>query len=384
MKVIVAGAGIGGLTLASALARRGMQVVVVERAAGIEPVGAGLQLGPNAVRVLMALGLEAELMAASVGPVRAEVRDAATGRVLVANRLGEDAVARWGAPYRVMSRAALQGLLLAAVRSAPGVELRLGEAVEAVDADAGAVRLSGGGAARGDAVVGCDGLHSAVRAALWGEDSPHFTGQIAWRGLARMPDTGDAEVEVWTGPSRHFVRYPIAAGLVNMVAVTEAAADDRESWDSEGEAGRLAVAFADWPAKVRETIAAVERPWRSALYDRAPMTRWTRCRATLLGDAAHPMLPFLAQGAGMAIEDAWVLAKRLAETPDPPEALRRYEADRLARTAKVQGWSSRNARLFHLPSALAGGVFGAAKLLDRARGAAPEARFDWLYGWAPP
>jgi len=382
MKVIVVGGGIGGLTLASALARRGMQAVVIERAAAIAPVGAGLQLGPNAVRVLIALGFEAELKAASVAPLRAEVRDAATGRLLVMNRLGNDAVARWGAPYRVMSRAALQGMVLDRVQTEPEIELRLGAALSGLDqGDAGVIAaLSDGSRIDGDVLVGCDGLHSVVQSALLRPAPPRFTGQTVWRGLAPMATTGEPLVQVWTGPQRHVVRYPLADGVVNLVAIAEAAEDDVEGWDAEGEGARLAATFADWPEAVRDTIAAVDRPWRSALYDRAPLPRWSLGRATLLGDAAHPMLPFLAQGAGMAIEDAWVLAARLAERDDPVKALQLYQQDRLARTAKVQGWSSRNARLFHLPSPAAAAVFGAAQVWDRLRGAEPEARFDWLYG----
>jgi salicylate hydroxylase len=145
----------------------------------------------------------------------------------------------------------------------------------------------------------------------------------------------------------------------------------------------LAATFATWPEDVRVTIASVEQPWLTALYDRPPLPRWTSGRATLVGDAAHPMLPFLAQGAGMAIEDAFVVAKLLAESDDPPEALLAYEQARRARTTKAQAWATRNARLFHLPPTTAAGVFGAAKLLDRLRGSEPEARFDWLYGWTP-
>jgi salicylate hydroxylase len=235
---------------------------------------------------------------------------------------------------------------------------------------------------QGDSLIGCDGLHSVVRTAVVGEAPARFTGQTAWRGLARMPVAGAARVQVWTGPRRHFVRYPVGEGLVNIVAVAEATGDDVESWDQTGEAARLARAFADWPEPVRATIAAVDQPWRSALYDRPPLTRWTAGRISLLGDAAHPMLPFLAQGAAMAIEDAWVAADLLARH-EPDVALKAYERARLDRTAKAQAWASRNAALFHLPSPVAAGVFGAAGWLDKARGVAPEARFDWLYGWRP-
>jgi salicylate hydroxylase len=384
MTVIVVGAGIGGLTLALALARRGLPSVVVERASAIETVGAGIQLSPNATRLLADLGVEAQVRAAGVAPDCAEVRDAGSGRLLLSNRLGEAAQTRWRASYRTLTRAALQTILLEAVNATGLADVRLGHAVWAVRQQAGRVEavLESGEVVQGDSLIGCDGLHSVVRTAVVGEAPARFTGQTAWRGLARMPVAGAARVQVWTGPRRHFVRYPVGEGLVNIVAVAEATGDDVESWDQTGEAARLARAFADWPEPVRATIAAVDQPWRSALYDRPPLTRWTAGRISLLGDAAHPMLPFLAQGAAMAIEDAWVAADLLARH-EPDVALKAYERARLDRTAKAQAWASRNAALFHLPSPVAAGVFGAAGWLDKARGVAPEARFDWLYGWRP-
>ncbi len=378
MTAIIVGAGIAGLSTALALARRGVASTVVEQAPMIETVGAGLQLSPNATRILFGWGLEIELRANAVAPERAEVRDAATKRLLVENRLGAAAQARWGAPYLTVTRSALQSILLRAVEASGWAEVRLG--ARAIGVDAAALTLADGAVLHGSVVIGCDGLHSAVQAALFQPSPPRFTGQTVWRGLAALD--APPRVQVWTGPRRHFVRYPVAPGLVNMVAVTEAARDDVETWDAEGEAHRLAAAFADWPDAVRATIAAVAKPWRSALYDRPPLSRWTTGAATLLGDAAHPMLPFLAQGAGMAIEDAEVLAGLLATT-EPAAALEAYARARLTRTAKVQAWASRNARLFHLPSPAALGLFGAARVLDRARGADPEARFDWLYGWRP-
>jgi salicylate hydroxylase len=369
MVVMIAGGGIGGLSLALALARNGVRTRIVEQTARIEAVGAGIQLSPNATHVLIRLGLEQRLRAEAVAPVRAEVRDAASGRLLIVNQLGGEAEARWGAPYWVIGRAALQAALLEAVEASGLVEIELGRRITEVD-PAGVT-------------AGCDGLHSAVRQALFGADAPRFTGQTAWRGLAKLDEAGPPVVQVWTGPRRHFVRYPLAPGVMNMVAVTEAGTDDVESWDAEGEGARLATAFADWPEPVRETIAAVERPWRSALYDRPPLPRWSRDRATLLGDAAHPMLPFLAQGAAMAIEDAVVLADLLAKGGEPEAALAAYERARRGRTAKVQAWASRNARLFHLPSPAALGLFAAARVLDRLVGAEPEERFDWLYGFKP-
>ena len=385
MAVMIAGGGIAGLTTALALARRGLASTVIEQAPAIEAVGAGLQLSPNATRVLFALGLEKALSDQSVAPPRAEVRDAASGRLLVGNRLGAEGEARWRAPYLTLTRTALQSALLEAVEATGRVEFRFGRAIVGarIATDGVEVQFEGGEFATADVLLGCDGVRSTVRTAILGPEAPRYTGQTAWRGLARMSGLDAAPVQVWAGPQRHFVRYPVAPGMVNMVAVVEARLAEVESWTTEGRREDLAAAFADWPEPVRGTIGAVERPWRSALYDRAPFDHWTKGRATLIGDAAHPMLPFLAQGAGMAIEDAFVVAKLLAEMGDPGAALTAYEQVRRARAAKVQNWASRNARLFHLPSTAATGVFGAAKILDRLRGRDAEARFDWLYGWAP-
>ncbi len=383
MPVIIVGGGIGGLSLALALARRGLRSVVLEQAPALGEAGAGLQLGPNAVRILEGWGLGEALREQSIAPLRAEVRDAATGRLLIVNRLGPEAESRWGAGYRVLRRTALQSMLWSAAAASGRVEVRLGGAVASARSESGRAiaALVDGGSVEGEALFGCDGLRSIVRDTIHSPTPPRYTGQTAWRGLARMAAEAEPLVQVWTGPRRHFVRYPVGGGLVNMVAVVEADEAGIESWTAEGQGAELATAFADGPEPVRATIAATASPWRSALYDRPPLPRWSRGRISLLGDAAHPMLPFLAQGAAMAIEDAEVAARLLSQGGDPAAALLTYDAARRPRTAKVQAWSRRNARLFHLPAPLSAGLFGAASTLDRLRGAAPEARFDWLYGW---
>ena len=380
MAVIIVGGGIGGLSLALALARRGVGSTLIEQAGAIQAVGAGIQLSPNATRLLIGWGLETPITAAAVEPERAEVRDAVSGRLLLTNRLGGYARERWSAPYLTLTRSALQGLLLEAVEASGRVELRLGAQIAAVEVDTPAAVLESGERVVGEALIGCDGLHSVVQAAVVGARSPRFTGQTAWRGLALMGEA-DPLVQVFTGPRSHFVRYPVGGGLVNMVAVKQASADEVEAWDAAGTREELTAAFADWPDAVRATIAAAERPWRQALYARSPLPCWTKGRATLLGDAAHPMLPFLAQGAAMAIEDADALAGLLAGAADMPAALLDYQDERLARTAKVQRWAERNAALFHLPSPAARTAFAAAAFADGVTGQPAEARLDWLYGY---
>jgi salicylate hydroxylase len=379
LHVIVVGGGIGGMTSALALARRGIAATVVEQAQAFGETGAGVQLSPNATRTLFALGLEAEVRAIGFAPEAAEVRDHASGRLLLRNVLGEAAVRRWAAPYLTAHRADLHAVLTSAARAA-GVEMRLGAPVAALEVDG--VRLADGERLAADAVIGGDGVRSTVRLALFGPDAPRFTGHVAWRFAVPIEGPASATVRVWTGPDRHFVAYPVRGGaLMNVVAVTEEADWRRESWSEPGDKAALLAAFQGWPAETLALIGAAESVFRWALYDRAPMARWSVGAATLLGDAAHPTPPFLAQGAAMAIEDAMVLARCLS-TGDPVEAsLRRYELARRARTAKAQGWSRRNGVLFHLPGAAAAAVFGAASALDAITPGGGAARFDWLYGY---
>jgi len=389
LHLILVGAGIGGLAAALALSDRGVGVTLLEQAAAIQTVGAGIQLSANATRLLFRLGLEAPLRAVACAPQAVEVRDHDTEALNLRTRLGAFGEARWGAPYLQVHRGDLQRLLLDAAAKRP-INLRLGAKVEAIDDDGARayVRLDGGEALAGDAVIGCDGIHSHVRAALWGEQAARFIGQAAWRGLApadRLPEGAVASIAgVWTGADRHFVHYPVRGGaLINVVGVVEQRRWRAESWTAEADRSQFAADFQGWPAPIPEMIAAVETPWLFAIHDRAPLARWSKGRLSLLGDAAHPAPPFLAQGAAMAIEDGEALARRLAQSLDVAAALRSYEDERKSRTARVQAWSRRNARLFHLPGLAARGLFGAAAQVDRLKRAAPEARLDWLYGYDP-
>jgi len=387
---ILIGAGVGGLTAALALSRRGVSVTVLERSPVLGEVGAGVQLGPNATRLLFDLGLESALRTAAFEPEAAEIRSGQTGALRLRNRLGARAVDRWGAPYLQIHRADLQKTLIQALEAAPGVGLRLGADVHDLRQDDTGVEvgLATGETLRGDIAIGCDGLRSEVRSRLFGKDAATFTGQVAWRAVVRADQLPMGLVRpvaaVWTGAGKHCVHYFVKSGrAVNFIGVVER--DWRvESWSEVGSPEDLVADFAGWPEPVQAICRAAESPFRWALYDRPPLARWSVGRISLLGDACHPMLPFLAQGAAMAIEDAAVLAHKVAGAPDPVAALSAYEAARKPRTSRVQAASRFNARLFHLPGPAGAAAFAAAGLADLLTPGGAASRFDWLYGYKAP
>jgi len=356
LQVLVAGGGLGGLTAALCLAQLGHRVTVAEQADGFAEAGAGIQLSPNATRVLHHLGLEAPLRACAFLPEATQFRHWRTGRVIAETPLGEALRRRYGAPYYHVHRGDLLRLLLDAAQAQPAIELLPGARLSTFEDDgtAVAVALRGEGR-RVDLLLGADGIHSAVREALWGAAQPRFTGNLAWRALvpaARLPAGLIAPMAtVWWGPGRHFVHYYVRRGeLVNCVCVVEKSQWTRESWTEPGAQDELRADFADWHPAVQTLIDAADPQslFKWALFDRAPMARWGRGRVTLLGDACHATLPFMAQGAAMAMEDAAVLAACLDRDAAVPAALARYESLRRPRTAAVQQGSRRNARVFHL------------------------------------
>jgi salicylate hydroxylase len=356
---IVVGGGIGGLAAALALARAGVRVTAVEQAPQLGEVGAGIQLSPNATRVLFALGLERALAEIAFRPRAVEARTWRRGVALSRVELGDAVVGRFGAPYFHVHRADLIDVLARAVASEPLVALRLGAPCASCESgERGAtVTLAGGVRLEADLVVGADGIRSAVRESLFGPERPRFTGNVAWRGLVPTSALAGAEVRpvaaLWMGPGAHFVHYYVRGGaLVNFVGVVERGDWREESWSARGEKRDLLRDFSGWHPTVRAIVALAPEDgcFRWALFDRDPLPRWSRGTATLLGDACHPTLPFMAQGACMAIEDAAALATCVSAAPagEIPAALARYEALRRARTAGIQLGSRRNAGLYHM------------------------------------
>jgi len=392
--IVVAGAGIGGLTAALALAAQGFRVVVLEKAARLEEAGAGLQLSPNASRVLIGLGLQPRLAGRAVIPEAVSIMSARHGGEIARLPLGEAATFRAGAPYWVVHRADLQGALAAAVHDNPDIELRLGCQFEDVAAHAkGLTVVQRSGTARhqelATALIGADGIWSTVRQHLFPEVQPQFSGLIAWRGTldaTQLPrEVTSRRVQLWMGPNAHLVAYPISGGrLINVVAVVPGTWN-RPGWSAPGEAAEIKNAFASykWPAPARMMLGAVDE-WRKwALFTVPEGGQWSEGAVALLGDAVHAMLPFAAQGAGMAIEDAAVLAKVLGESAGDnaagmSAALKRYGQMRRARVGRIQRTARSNGRIYHLngPAALARDWF------IRAMG--PQrmlARQDWIYDW---
>jgi salicylate hydroxylase len=344
MRVAVTGAGIAGLTVAAALTRARVPCAVFEQAPELGEVGAGIQLAPNAARLLHRLGLGPYLGRAAVRPVALEMRRWDDGRVLRRTEL-RDCAARFGAPYYAVHRAVLHRGLSDLL---PAGTVRLGHRCTAVAErpDGVELRFADGSAHRAGVAVGADGIHSVFRASLAG-DRPRFSGQYIYRGLVSVP-LAEPTVTLWLGPGQHLVRYPIGPdGLVSFAATVPAATAAPESWTAEGSVPELLRAYEGWHDDARGVLAAAGRVGRWALHDRDTLGRWGTGRTTLVGDAAHPMLPFLAQGANQAVEDAVVLANLLAA--EGAAGLGRYEDVRRGRTEEVHRISRRNAAMLHLP-----------------------------------
>ena len=363
-RVVISGGGIGGLSAALSLAQQGFNVQVLEQAEEFADVGAGIQLSPNATRVLDDIGVLDAVRARSFQPEGGEMRVWKSGEVLTFSQLGDLVERRFGSPYLNAHRADLVQCLADAAQQHPAITLQTGARVSGFEQHAGEVSVVVEQEHREtsvtcDVLIGADGIHSVVQAGLFGHSKPRFTGNVAWRALvpaAALPQGVVApRTTAWWGPGKHFVHYYVRdAELLNCVCVVEKSGWQIESWTEPGDYNELRSEFAGWHDSLQVVLEHVEPSslYKWALFDRQPLPVWSKGHVTLLGDACHPTLPFMAQGAAMAIEDGAVLARCLRAGLDEggsiPEALQRYERLRMKRTAAVQLGSRSNARIFHL------------------------------------
>jgi 2-polyprenyl-6-methoxyphenol hydroxylase-like FAD-dependent oxidoreductase len=385
LRIAIIGAGIGGLSAAVALRQAGFAVDVYEQAPELTEVGGGINLGPNAVRVLQRLGLGAALDHDGVRPLFTHQRRWQDGRTLQRAPLNPRCEQLYGAPHLTIHR---RDLLAAIACGFPADHVHLGHRLAGFDDRGGSVDAWFDNDARRsvDVLVGADGIHSAVRAHLFRDEPPLFAGCVAYRGLVPVDRIADLDLELgsqsWVGPGGHFVHYFVSRGrLLNFVGWTEHDTWNREDWTDRATVDRALVAFGGWHQQVRRIIAAAETCFIWALFDRDPLPRWSVGRATLLGDACHPMYPFMGQGAAQAIEDGAALAAcLLAAGRDVAGALRRYEQIRLPRVSRLQSMSRANKTRFHLRD----GPEQVARDAELARAAdrAPEA-LRWLYEHDP-
>jgi salicylate hydroxylase len=385
MRITVIGGGIGGLTAALSLRRAGFEVDVYEQAAELTQIGGGINMGPNAVRVLRRLGLAAGLDREGVRPSFTHQRRWQDGRTLQRAPLNPLCEELYGAPHMTVHRADLLDVIASGF---PAERIHLGHRLSRLEDRGDSVEawFENGARITADILVGADGINSTVRAALFGEEGPVFAGCVAYRGLVpteRLADLGlETGNQSWVGPGAHLVHYPVSRGrFLNFVGWTEHDEWNREDWTDRATVARALAAFEGWHPQVRRIIAAADTCFIWALFDRDPLPGWSVGRTTLLGDACHPMYPFMGQGAAQAIEDGAALAACLTEEAgDPVAALLRYERLRLPRVTRLQQMSRANKTRFHMPD----GPDQEARDAQWARAADrdPEA-LRWLYAHDP-
>ena len=353
LRVAIIGGGIGGLSAALHLLKAGFDVRVYEQASRIGEIGAGIQISPNASRLLIGLGLKPALDKAGVRPHAVHQRRGDDGRPNQRAPVGAEVEATFGAPYYHFHRGDLAELLGNAV---PPERVHLSHRLVGLDgtADKMIARFENGARVEADVVVGADGIHSKVHALTFGPEKARFTGCVAWRGLIPAERVRHLDIEVashnWMGPDGHVVPYWVGAGrFMNVVCVTEHGEWAEEGWTIPGRVADVAARYEAWHPTVRGLIAALPETFVWALHDRTELAQWSKGRVTLLGDACHPMLPFMAQGAAQSIEDGAALASLLKAMPgDVPCALQRYEALRKPRATRLQEASAANRIRFHL------------------------------------
>lgn len=354
-KAIIVGGGIGGLTAALSFHAYGWKVELVERAGELGEIGAGIQISPNGMKVFRALQIEDEIAKTAFQPEALEMRFGRSGKQIFQIEARRAIIERWGAPYLHLHRADLVRTLTDLLRQRQPNAVRLGATCTGYQNGPNGVlaELESGDTIEGDLLIGADGIHSAIRTQMLGPEQPTFTGHVAWRAVVPMARLGDLAPPptacVWVGAKRHAVTYRLRGGeLANFVGIVEGDTWMSESWTEQGTKQAVLDDFAGWHPILQTLIEQADTHYRWALFDRQPLAQWSDGRAVLLGDACHPTLPFQAQGAVMAIEDAYLLAKLASETPkNLPLALTTYFETRQPRTSQVQAASRANAKLFH-------------------------------------
>jgi salicylate hydroxylase len=383
--VAIVGAGIGGLTAALALIRHGIAVDVYEQAPELKELGAGVQISSNGTRVLYALGLGEAIEKVGVVVAGKEIRLWSTGQTWKLFDLGAISVERYGFPYMMFHRGDLHAVLLDAIRCERPDAIHLNRKCTGItqDDDGVTIQFENGEAARAAIVIGADGVQSRVRFSVFGADQPEFTGIVAWRGLIprdQVPSGIKLDVGTnWVGPGGHVVHYPVRGGaLLNFVGLLERDDWRVESWTVQGSKDEFSNDFKNWNPLIHECIRRVDVPYKWALFARPPMPAWTKGRVTLLGDACHSMLPMLAQGAVMALEDGLVLARSIARHGIAPEALHSYEAARRERANRAVSGSADNAKRFHNPD-MAHAAGAEAYVSREWQEDKVKQRYEWLF-----
>lgn len=388
--IVIAGAGIGGLAAALALRAQGHEIIVMDKARALEEVGAGLQLSPNACAVLAQLGVLDDLAPYAYAPDNLRIWSGTTGRRLATVRMGTFLKDRHGQPFWQIHRADLQRVLRNKAEASEGISLRLSSEVVDLSAtpydhltciyqDAEATGNEGC-----KALIGADGVWSKVRRLVPGHRNAHFSGQVAYRTtvpIDTVPKRWAGDAGLWLHQNTHLVHYPLRGGReLNIVALAEEAWQD-ETWSAKADQETLLKLFKDWPTEVRNLLRSSDNWLKWALCSVDASGPWSHGHIALVGDAAHAMLPFMAQGAAMAIEDAVILARHLPkETANIPAALRAYERHRKSRVSRVQNISFGNARTFHYSGALA---FARDTVMKLSKPTSLATRFDDIYGWTP-
>lgn len=388
LKVLIAGGGIAGLTAALACVKAGFDVQVFERAEALSEIGAGIQIGPNAARVMNAVGVGGALAQVSSVPEYQEMRLGQINQNIFRSKLGAHATEKYGAPYCLIHRADFINVLGDALQERSPKALNLGKSVTEYENTPEGVTLdfADGSSVKGDVLIGADGIHSTLRAAMFGPEKPKFTGNVVWRAMLPATDQLKRLIPnsmcIWVGPEKHCVTYWLRGGkTLNFVGAVERDDWTQESWVEPGPKEDFMTDFGGWCNPISAVVDAAEDCTRWALFDRDPMPEWTDANTALIGDACHPMLPFLAQGAAMGIEDAWVIAQALASAgSDIPGALQRYKEMRHPRTSKVQGAARARMHSNHERSMMGQlRTYAPMWWASRTTPAKFDARYDWLF-----